>query len=159
MGPIELFFHNPILVEYDDVILLRSGNVRRTLCVNMFSANLIITSRERLGERSLFGGMLNSWRTSRIVSHLIMWLFRCLPYMRWCHMSGMASQIISNSIVSFSSLFMLTPRKPSSKLHTTGHVWEPPRAMDYLQSVFQEFIVCSYFTENHNTENYFRHQF
>ena len=47
MGLIELIFHNPILVEYDDVILERSGNVRRKLYDNMLSVNLIITFRER----------------------------------------------------------------------------------------------------------------
>ena len=47
MGPVELIFHNPILVEYDDVISSRSGNVKRTLCDNILSANLIITFRER----------------------------------------------------------------------------------------------------------------
>ena len=47
MGPVELIFHNPILVEYDDVISKRSENVLRTLYANMLSANLIITFRER----------------------------------------------------------------------------------------------------------------
>ena len=45
MGPVELIFHNLILVEYDDVISQRSANVRRTSYDNMLSANLIITFR------------------------------------------------------------------------------------------------------------------
>ena len=66
MGPVELIFHNLILVEYDDVISSRSGNVRRMLYDNMLSANLIITFRER----SLFGG---------IVSTLTWWFQQYIP--------------------------------------------------------------------------------
>ena len=47
MGPVKLNFHNLILVDYDDVILKRSGNVSRTVYDNMLSTNLITTFRER----------------------------------------------------------------------------------------------------------------
>ena len=47
MAVIRQIFHDLILVEYDDVILKRSGNDRRTLYDNMLPANQIITFRER----------------------------------------------------------------------------------------------------------------
>ena len=77
MGPIELFFHNPILVEYDDVILLRSGNVRRTLCANMFSANLIITFRNVRGTFPVWWdvGFVKNPTNHQSFNHVIISLF------------------------------------------------------------------------------------